>query len=205
MLRNRTTAQEAAEDIFFGQLVMNWARWFVIGAAAILILGTAERTTDLVFGIWPVVGLMAVNFYLHGRRLGERPANPRLIMLASVLDVAVITVVILTGLGAGLGDGIHSPFFVAYYPVVLAFAFAMQPRTTVVYTVAVLAAYAGACVLADGTAVLSSSAELEKVAARLITLAAVGGLGTYFWRIQRRRRQAVLAEEPGVANHPAGS
>ena len=205
MQQSRNTAQEAAEDIFFGQLVMNWARWFVIGAAAILILGTAERTQDLVLGIWPVVGLMALNFYLHGRRLAERPANPKLTTLASVLDVAVITVVILTGLGTGLGDGVQSPFFVAFYPVVLAFAFVMQPRITVVYSLAVLTAYAGACLLADGTTLLTSSIEMETLVARLIALAAVAGLGTYFWRIQRQRRRVALGTTPSVTDDRADS
>ena len=205
MQQSRSTAQEAAQDIFFGQIVMNWARWFVIGAAAILILGTADRTQDLVLGIWPVVGLMALNFYLHGRRLAERPANPKLTTLASVLDVTVITVVVLTGLGAGLGDGLQSPFFVAYYPVVLAFAFVMPPRTTVIYSLAVLAAYAGACLLADGTAVLASSTALETLVARLIALAAVAGLGTYFWRIQRQRRRAAVGTTPSVTDYLPGS
>ena len=30
--------QDAAEDIFFGQSVINWARWFLIGGGMVLVL-----------------------------------------------------------------------------------------------------------------------------------------------------------------------
>ena len=65
----RTQAQEASEDIFFGQVVMNWARWFVIAAGVILALWTTDNEMDLVVGVIPVVALMAMNFYLHGRHM----------------------------------------------------------------------------------------------------------------------------------------
>jgi len=32
----RTHAKEAAEDIFFGQVVIIWARWFLIAGGAVL-------------------------------------------------------------------------------------------------------------------------------------------------------------------------
>ena len=81
MQQTKSTAQEAAEDIFFGQIVINWARWFVIAAAAVLIVGTSDDAGQLVLGILPVIGLMVVNFYLHGRRLA-RTARKRRARLA---------------------------------------------------------------------------------------------------------------------------
>ena len=197
-----TTEREAAEDVFFGQLVMNWARWFVIAAATVLVVLTAEQTGDLVLGIWPIVGLMALNFYLHGRRLAERPANRTLITLASVVDVLVITTVVFAGLGTGQ-RGFESPFFVAYYPVVLAFAFVMPPRVSFVYTAAALVAYAGASGFAGPGDIDSAAA--EALTARLITLAAMGGLGTYFWRMQRDRRRAALGPAAAADPERAGS
>jgi hypothetical protein len=196
-------AQEAAEDVFFGQLVMNWARWFLIAVTAVLILGTADSTSALMVGVWPVVGLMALNFYLHGRRLAERPANPKLIGLASLMDVAIVSIAVFAGLGAGLGDGLQSPFFLAYFPVVLAFAFVMQPRLAVLFTGVVLASYAGATLAADGRSLLQSTDALEQLTARLIALAAVGGLGAYFWRIERRRRHEDLTPPPISTPRPA--
>lgn len=188
MQQTKSTAQEAAEDIFFGQIVINWARWFVIAAAAVLIVGTSDDAGQLVLGILPVIGLMVVNFYLHGRRLAEQPANAALVSLASVLDVVVITAVVFVGVGSG-GEGLASPFFVAYYPMALAFAFVRQPAVSIAYTVLALLAYTGACLLADPELV-ENSGNAEILVARLVTLAAMGGLGTYFWRIQRGRRRA---------------
>jgi hypothetical protein len=140
-----------------------------------------------------------MNFYLHGRHLAERPANRALITVSSLIDLTVITGVILLWTEQ---TGILSDFYVMYYPVVLAFAFVMPPRISVTYTAAVLAAYAGMCILAeimggtDSYILLNASADIsvpaiKALVIRLITLGAMGALGTFYWRIQRdRRRQA---------------
>ena len=104
--------------------------------------------SQLVLGIIPVMVLMAVNFYLHGRHVAERPANPVLVTLASVLDLAVITSVVIIWPEADY-RGLGSPFFIFYLPVIVAFAFVMRPGLTAAFTLAALAAYAGACFLAD--------------------------------------------------------
>jgi hypothetical protein len=179
----RSTAQEAAEDIFFGQSVMIWARWFVILAGAVLTLWTADTIAEITVNTLFIVVLMAMNFFLHGRYLTERPANRTLLLAISLLDLAAITAIV----GAWQDQvGLQSQFFVFYYPVVLAFAFVMPPRLTVGYTAAALAAYAAACLLAAG---VPGTSELKLLVMRLITLASMGGLGTYYWRIQRKRRR----------------
>jgi hypothetical protein len=182
----RSSAQEAAEDIFFGQTVMIWARWFVILAGAVLTLWTASTIAEITINTLFIVVLMAMNFFLHGRYLAERPANRTLLLAVGLLDLAAITAIVSLWQAQ---IGLQSQFFVFYYPVVLAFAFVMPPRLSATYTAAALAAYAAACLLATGT---PDSAELKLLAMRLITLAAMGGLGTYYWRIQRRRRRASL-------------
>ena len=73
----RTPEQEAAEDVFFGQSVIIWARWFVILAGAILVLWTTNTEGELSLSILPIVVLMVVNLYLHGRYMMERPVNKR--------------------------------------------------------------------------------------------------------------------------------
>ena len=215
MQEPRNSEQEAAEDVFFGQVVINWARWFIIAAGVVLVLMTADNTGKVVVGILPVVALMAMNFYLHGRRLAERPANRALIMLSSLLDLAAITAVVLLWPGA---PGLHSPFFVMYYPVVLAFAFVMPARLTFVYTVVALAAYAGASFAAEipnlgsqeKLLLLSSNVDVlqgavESLVARLITLGAMGALGTYYWRIHRGRRRAASDQTVESQTVPAVS
>jgi len=184
----RTGEQEASEDVYFGQVVANWARWFIIAAGIVLVLWTATDASRLVVGIIPVVILMAVNFYLHGRIFAEKPANRALITLARVLDIALITVVVLFWPGAG---GIDSVFFVMYYPVVLAFSFIMPPKVTLAYTLLAVVAYAGASIIADQS-ILMNFTDLESLVTRVITLGAMGVLGTYYWRTQRNRHRAAV-------------
>ena len=197
----KTMAQEAAEDIFFGQVVMIWARWFLIAAGIILTLWTAENETQVVLGVIPVVGLVGLNFYLHGRYLAERPASPALITVASLLDLAAVTVVVMVWPGQ---SGLASPFFIMYYPVILAFAFVMPPRISVAYTVVALAAYVGACFVGD-VLFVNDVDEVKALIIRLITLAAMGGLGAYYWRIQRNRRPGATGEAAGIDHSPSAS
>ena len=185
----RTADREAAEDVFFGQVVIIWARWFLIVAGAVLALWTTHDSTALAVAVLPIVALMAMNFYLHGRYLMERPSNRTQITAASVLDLALITaLVILWHDDRAVGNGLANPFFIFYYPVLLAFAFVVPRRLTLLYTGLVVGIYAAACL-----PYLHGVVDAKVLALRLVTLAAMGGLGTFYWRIQRDRRRAALA------------
>ena len=81
----RETAAEAAEDLFFGQVAIIYARWAVIVAGIVMILA-AGNAGQLTIELVPIVLLMAVNFFLHGRHFMDRPANRLLVLLASLLD-----------------------------------------------------------------------------------------------------------------------
>ncbi|MBC8426320.1 hypothetical protein H8E07_19560, partial [bacterium] len=140
MTQDTRIQQEAAEDVFYGQEVINWARWFVIFAGFALVMIAADTTSELALGITPVVGLMVVNFYLHGRRLIQKPANARLIGISSVIDVALITAVGVVGT-RGKDDGVGSQFYVTHFPVVAAFSVGMPRVATVVFTAAAGGAY----------------------------------------------------------------
>jgi hypothetical protein len=181
-----SSEQEAAEDIFFGQIAIIWARWFFIVAAAILVLWTAETTAELTIGVLLVAALLSVNFFIHGRYLTEKPANRALIMITSMMDLFLITFVIMFW-GPG---GLDSNFFIFYYPLFFAFALVFPPRYTAVYTILALGCYAGAIIMSD-IQVLTDLAALELFVMRVITLGAMSGLGTYYYRAQRRRRRAV--------------
>jgi len=184
----RTAPQEAAEDLFFGQVVIIWARWFVILAGTILVLWTTTNEAELVVSILPVLALIAMNFFLHGRYLIEQPANRAMVVVASFIDLSVISLIVLLWPGQG---GLDNQFFVLYYPIVLAFAFVFPQQITTIYTVVVLVAYAGASFLANPFC-LATARDQTILAMRLITIAAMGGLGTYYWRIQRARRRAAI-------------
>ena len=193
----RSAAQEAAEDLFFGQVVIIWARWFLILTGATLTLWSATTVGEITAKILLVVILMAMNFFLHGRYLMERPANRTLIIAASALDLLVITGAILLWQGQG---GLRSQFFVFYYPVLLAFAFVFPPRLAFAYTGCAMIAYVAACLAADFS-ILADAGDLKLLVMRLVTLGSVGGLATYYWRIQRERRrvEAGLSAAAGAA------
>jgi hypothetical protein len=126
----RDVSREAAEDIFFGQVVSIWARRFVIAAAALTFVWGADSAGELGGAIGLIVVLMAANFHLHGHYLIERPANPALLMAAGVVDLIVISVIV------GVWDvtGPASPYFILHYPVEFAFALVFPPRPAAVFT-----------------------------------------------------------------------
>ena len=196
----RTPQQEAAEDIFFGQVVIIWARWFVILTGAILALWAASSVSQLTVASLLIVALMAVNFFVHGRYLMEKPINQTLTGLVSLIDLTIITLIVLAWRGQ---NGLDSPFFIFYYPVLAAFAFVFTPRFTVVYTLLALLSYGGATFVSDPAFFLDLK-DLELLITRLITLAAMGGLGTYYWRIQRDRRRLARTAQPQRTRAPAG-
>ena len=202
MQETRTVTQESAEDIFFGQVVTIWARWFLIVAGVFLTLWVTTDPARLAVAIIPVVALVAVNFYLHGRYLVERPANPALITLVGFIDLAIVTTAVLVWPGE---HGFHSPYYVLYFPVLLAFAFVMPRKLTIAYTAAAIAAYVGVSLLAALPSIPPFLADVDSAKAmtmRLIVMSAMGGLGTYYWTIQRNRRRALLGEEADVTTGP---
>jgi hypothetical protein len=175
--------QAAATDVFFGQAVSIWARWFIILAGATLTLWTATTAAEITVNTLLIVVLMAMNFFLHGRYLTERPANRTLLGAVGAIDLLVITAIVMVWQAQ---VGLRSELFVFYYPIVLAFACVMPPRLTAFYTAAALAAYAGVCLLVANT--FGGPEDAKLLVMRLITLAAMGGLGAYYWRMQRRRQ-----------------
>jgi hypothetical protein len=198
---NRT--QEMEEDIFFGQAVIIWARWFLIVAAAALVLTSFDDQGTLIKGTLPIVGLMGMNFFLHGRYLTERPVDSPLLLITSVMDLVLVTLLVAFW---PLQDGqtrLDNQFFLFYYPLVLAFAFVMPRRIEALYTIAAIVIYAAVIWFSIDPHVVPSHPEysgdlalqvnLRSLLFRLIALGAVGGLANYYWRIQRARRRGELA------------
>ncbi len=185
-----TPKQEAAEDIFFGQIVLIWARWFVILAGGLFALWSADDIGQLSAAILLIVMMMGINFFIHGRYLMEQPVNQTLLVILSFVDLFIITLIMVVWPGE---RGLDSFLFVLYYPILTAFAFVFQPRLTALYALVALGAYAFVCLAAD-LAILTSSASMELLVMRGITLAAMGGLGAYYWRIQRAQRRRLLSQ-----------
>lgn len=191
MQSQRNTAQETAEDIFFGQLVIIYARWFVIVAMVILALWSTSSVNQLVGAVIFIVPLMAINFFVHGRYLMEKPVNKMLLTILSVVDIFVVTLLILLWPNE---SGVLSQFYIFYYPFLLAFAFVSMARNSIIYTLFTLILYAAACFLST-PALVFESLWLERLTIRMITMAAMGLLGAYYWRIQRARLHAASIPE----------
>jgi hypothetical protein len=180
----RTTEQAAAEDIFFGQSVILWARWSVILAGTVLVLWTSTSVGQVARTFPFFLALMAMNFFLHGRYVMGSPLNRVVVIFASLIDLVLITAIVVFWPGP---VGLKSQFFVLYFPVVFAFALVFPRLIEAAYTVTCMLAYVGAC-FATGTVSTANSADDYKVLVmRLIVIAAMGFLGNYYFRIQRRR------------------
>lgn len=198
MKETRSTLQEASEDIFFGQEVIIWARWFVIGTASLVLLWTSTSIAEILKAVIILLPLMIINFYVHGRYLMEKPVNQTLLFGLSIVDIVIVSLILLLWQE---DNAFASPYYFFYYPIILAFAFVMPPRISVVFTILTLAVYAGLCFL-DVPSILKYSLQIERLVIRLITLASMGGLGMFYWRIQRQRRREALGGR--MSSPPAG-
>jgi hypothetical protein len=172
---------DAQEDLFYGQVVVIVARWFLILAGVALSLWSATSVDAVILPIGLMMVLMAMNFYLHGRYLMKQPVQAPLVYLSSAVDLAVITGIVVFWT-QGRGTGLASPFFVFYYPALLAFALVFRPRISLGYAAVVLAIYLLLVLVGSGIGDLRAQKTLLE---RLVTMAATAGLGAYFWRLQR--------------------
>ena len=192
--------QEFEEDIFFGQGVIIWARWFLILAGTALVLTSFDDQQTLIRGTLPIVALMAMNFYLHGRYLTEKPIDTQLLIVTSIMDLLIVTLLVAFW---PLQEGqtrLDNQFFLFYYPLVLAFAFVMPRRIEAIYTAATIAIYLAVILLStdlhslpthpEYSGDLAMQVNVRSILFRITALAALGGLANYYWRIQRARRTA---------------
>ena len=192
--------RESAADLFWGQVATLWSRWALIVGSTLLVLSRAATTAELAIGILPVVVLLGANFYLHGRYLVERPANATLTLLASGLDLAMLGVLFMSSPGsAGLGN----PYYLFLYPIVFGVGLVFAPQVAWPFTAASLLLYALMVVPAG----LADQGDLKVLVVRLVTLAAVGGLGSLYWRSVRRVNRISRQDEAhaGLAWEAAGA
>jgi len=127
--------------------------------------------------------LMAVNFFLHGRYVMGSPLNRTVVVVASAVDLVLITAIIVLWPGS---HGLENQFFVLYFPVVFAFALVFTRQVEAAYTGLAMVAYAASCFL-TGTVHISAGNDFKLLVMRLIVIAAMGFLGNYYFRIQRDR------------------
>ena len=177
---------EALQDVFYGQIVFIWARWIVIFSTLFLVLRNAQNVADIQIPMIPLGLLIVANFYLHGRFVMRQPANPILLTIATTIDFIFITLVIV--LGAGGETGIDNPFFVLYFPVMLAYSLVFPRRRTLVMAILLIVVYFLICLLLPPRISIADGDE-KVLAVRIVMLLVTALLGTMYWRIQRMRRR----------------
>ena len=185
------SAREDAQDVWYGQIVTIVGRWFLIGAGLLLTFWRAETTSEAILPTYLLVGLIAMNFLMHGRFIVGSPMRKEVVLASCIVDVGIISLVILTARWDA-ASGLDNPFYIFYYPVILGFALVFPWRLTMTFAALVIAIYAAAVFL-DAPFSLSNSQMSEPMIARLVTLGSTAVLGNMFWRIQRQWRRAQLA------------
>lgn len=189
---SNSKAKESAEDIFFGQISIIWARWFLIAAGTVIALWSAIDASQLTLAVLTLVALMGLNFFAHGRYITGKPVNQFLLLFGNLLDVTIITLLVIFWSGQ---TGLKSNFFILYYPMLLAWALVFPPSVTFIFSLITLVIYAAACLLTPSAPMMFSSiAGFETLVIRLITLGAMAGLGTYYYRRQRDSLRALTAK-----------
>ena len=173
---------DTANDALHGQKVLVAARWILILSGLVLSMWAPGPVDELRIQILFILGLAAMNFYLHAQLLRSGPVVEKLAYAASVGDLAVISVIVIA-LG-GVGSGIFNFYFPALLVISVAFptaiAFTLAGSAIAVYALIAFTTVPAAALYGDsGTAILT----------RLVMLAAVVACGNLYWRIERRRRR----------------
>jgi hypothetical protein len=165
-----------SEDLAYGQTVLVWARWILIGTGLLLSFWSPKDLTTLQIQLAAIIALAFGNFYLHVQLLRGHPALDNVVYAASVADIAVVTALVL------VQNGYPSPVFIFYFAAIVGISVAFPTWMTVGYTSLVIGLYGIICV---ATAPVE---DLPAVFTRLLMFAAVALCGNVFARSEAKRR-----------------
>jgi len=172
-------AHSQLDDLEQGHSVIIAARWLLVAAGLMFVLYRPQSTTELTVGVLAVLGIAAVNFWLHTRPLTNQPVEPAWAYAASVADLAVISGLVL------MQGSLTSKAFVFYYPAILAYSLVFPTGVSTVLTAGVLG-----FVFDRG---VGDNLDERAFAARLLTLAAVAIIGWRYRRVEEQRRERRFA------------
>jgi hypothetical protein len=169
-----------SEDLVFGQTVLVWARWILIGTGLVLSFWTPRDLLTLQVQLAAIVALAFGNFYLHVQLLRGHAAVDKVVYAASLADICVVTALVL------VQGGYSSPVFVFYFAAVVGISVAFPTNLTAGYTMLVVGVYGLVC-LATATA-----DEYPAVFTRLLMIAAIAVCGNLFARNESHRRAEAI-------------
>jgi hypothetical protein len=165
-----------SEDLAYGQTVLVWARWILIGTGLLLSFWSPKDLTTLQVQLAAIIALAFGNFYLHVQLLRGHPALDNVVYAASIADISVVTALVL------VQNGYPSPVFIFYFAAIVGISVAFPTWMTAGYTSLVIGVYGIICV---ATAPVE---DLPAVFTRLLMIAAVALCGNVFARSEARRR-----------------
>ncbi len=181
-----TATQAPMNDLEQGHSVIIAARWLLVAAGLVFVLYRPTSTIDITSGVLAVLGIAAMNFWLHTRPLTNQPVEPLWAYMASVADLVAISGLVL------MQGGLTSKAYVFYYPAILVYSLVFPTGVSASLTASVLA-----FVLARG---MGDGLDERILVARLLTLAATAFIGWRYRRVeeQRRERRAEVSSRGGV-------
>ena len=166
----------SSDDLVFGQTVLVWARWILIGTGLVLSFWTPADLLTLQIQLAAIIALAFGNFYLHVQLLRGHPAIDNVVYAASLADILVVTALVVVQGGFG------SPVFVFYFAAVVGISVAFPTALTAAYTLLVVGMYGVVC-LASAT-----PGDRPAIFTRLLMIAAIAVCGNLFARNESHRR-----------------
>ena len=169
-----TRENNVLDDLRQGHSVIIAARWMLVAAGLMFVLYRQQSVSHLTVGVLAILGIAALNFWLHCRPLTNQPVGPQWAYCASAADLAVIS-------GLMLIEGSQmSKAYAFYYPAILGYSLVFPTVVSTVLTGAVLA-----FVLVTGSfGVLDE----RVLVVRLLTLATTAFIGWRYRRVEKQRR-----------------
>ena len=169
-----------SEDLVFGQTVLVWARWILIGTGLVLSFWTPSDLLTLQVQLAAIVALAFGNFYLHVQLLRGHAAIDQVVYGASLADILVVTALVL------VQGGYISPVFVFYFAAVVGISVAFPTRLTAAYTALVVGIYGVVCL------VTAAPDDYPAVFTRLLMIGAIAVCGNLFARNEAHRRAEAI-------------
>jgi len=169
-----------SDDLVFGQTVLVWARWILIGTGLVLSFWTPTDLLTLQVQLAAIILLAFGNFYLHVQLLRGHPAIDNVVYAASIGDLGVVTALVI------VQGGYSSPVFIFYFAAVVGISVAFPTLLTAAYTAIVIGGYGTICLAT------APSDELPAVFIRLLMIAAIAVCGNLFARNESHRRQDAI-------------
>ncbi len=188
---NSWVGNVTSEDLFYGQTVIVWARWILIGTGLVLSFWNPRELFVLQIQLAVLIALAFGNFYLHVQLLRGHPSIDSVVYGASAADLTVVTALVV------VQNGFPSPVFIFYFAAVLGFSVAFPTRLTAIYAATGIAVYGVVCLAT------ADVADYPAIFTRLLMIAAVAVCGNLFARNETHRRaEAVRLHAEMLAEMP---